>query len=218
MNRCLAMLLAVTLIGCATMGGAASLPSGDTKNWITYRVEVGDQVVQFAIPPGVNEEFLDPPVSQRIDLEQLGLFDQAGAGPRLLSRHWDYRKGSHGPIGGTLRAYIGLWYVETILNSSNALQAAVVESNELRRTKDVLQGGSGGPPDKISFEPAVLGGREALLVRHQTSPSNYAVTLDAHHYLLVYISGNYVTEPGWREDAKAAAEAILNSIRIEPKH
>jgi len=217
MNRCLAMLLTVTLVGCATMSGAASLPSGDTRDWITYRVEVGEHVVRFTIPPGVNEEFLDPPVPERVDLEQSGLFDQAGAGPRLLSRHWDYRNGSRGPIGGTLRAYIGLWHVQTILNSSNALQAAVIESNEQRRTKDVLQGGSGGPPDNLSFEPTVLGGREALLVHHQTSPANYAVTLDAHHYLLVYISGNHVTEPRWRKDAKEATDAILNSIRIEPR-
>src|SRR5512141_2326904 len=131
----LAMPLAIALIAFATMSGAASLPSGDTKNWITSRVEVGDQVVRFTIPPGVSKEFLDPPVPQKIDLQQQGIFDQV-RGPRILSRHWDYRSNPFALVDGTLQATIWVKYSEKPLVDLNALQAAVSDNQELARMKD----------------------------------------------------------------------------------
>ena len=216
MIRCLGVLVAVTLIGCATMSGAASLPSGDTRSWATYRVEVGDQVVQFTIPPGESPDWPAFVIPQRIDLERQGTFDRANVGPELLARFWDYRTSRFAQVDGTLRAYILLWQSEKALDSAAALQAAVDENAKLSRIKDVMQGGSGGPPDAMQFESAVVAGRAGLLVHHQTSPAHYAVSLDTHHYLTIYVSGSSITRPGWREDARAAADAILHSIRIEP--
>jgi hypothetical protein len=74
----------VILVACAAIGGPANLLSGDTKNWITYRVDIGDQIVQFTIPLGISKDFLDPPIPRRIDLEQANIFDTTGSGPRLL--------------------------------------------------------------------------------------------------------------------------------------
>lgn len=216
--RCLVTVLIVALEGCATTSGPASLPSGDTKNWVSYRVEVGDQVVQFTIPPGESPDWPAFAIPKRIDLENPGIFDRADAGPGLLRRFWDYRSGRSARVDGTLRAYILLWRSENRLDDAAALQAAVEENAKLTRIRDAMRGGSGGPPDVMQFVPAVVGGRAGLLVRHQTSPTHYAVSLDAHHYLTIYVSGSSVTSPGWREDAKAAANAIMNSIHIEPKH
>jgi hypothetical protein len=218
MFRYLGLLLTAALIGCATMTGAVSLPSGDTKNWITYRVEVGSQVVQFAIPPGVNTNFLDPPVPQRIDLQQPGLFDQTGSGPRILSRHWDYQRSPTALIDGTLHAAIWVKQNEKILNSLGALELAVRESQELSRAMDVMRGGYIGPPNPpIKFDAAKVGNHRGLYVHYKSSLPDYAVAIDDHHYLVIYVDSTGVTSPGWREDARAAAEAILNSIRIEPK-
>lgn len=215
MVRSLAMVLAVVLMGCAAMSGAASLPTSDTKNWVTYRVEVGDQVVQFTIPPGESPDWPAFAIPKRIDLKNPDIFDRANTGPGLLRRFWDYRTSRISQADGTLRAYILLWQSEKTLNDTAALQAAVEENAQLTRTKEVMQGDSRGPRDVMRFEPAVVGGRTGLLVHHQTSPAHYAVTLDAHHYLTIYVSGSSVTRPGWREDARAAADAILQSIRIE---
>lgn len=218
MIRCLGPLLTVVLIGCATMTGAVSLPSGNTKSWITYRVEVGDEVVRFTIPPGANTDFLDPPVPQRIDLQQPGLFDQTGLGPRLLSRHWDYRSSATALVDGTLHAAIWVKRSEKVLNGLSALEAAVREGQELSRAKDVLKGGYIGPPNPpIKFDATNVGNRHGLYIHYKTSLPDYAVVLDDHHYLVIYVDSSGVTSPAWCEDAKAAAEAILNSIRIEPK-
>lgn len=217
MIRCLGMLLAVSLVGCATMSGAASLPSGDTRAWTTYRIEVGSQVVRFAIPRGESPDWPTFLIPKRIDLENPSIFDRANTGPKLLGRFWDYRTSRFAQVNGTLRAHILLWRSEKRLDDTVALQSALEENAELTRIKDVVQGGSGGPHDVMRFESAVVGGRTGLLVHHQIGPAHYAVILDAHHYLTIYISGSSVTRSGWREDARAAADAILNSIRIEPK-
>jgi hypothetical protein len=198
------------------MSGAASLPSGDIRSWTTYRLEVGDQVVQFTIPPGESQDWPAFEIPRRIDLEKPDMFDRANAGPGLLRRFWDYRTSRFAHVDGTLRAYIQLWQSEKTLDDAVALQGALDENAKLSRIKEMMQGGSGGPPDAMRFESTVVAGRAGLLVHHQTSPANYAVSLDAHHYLTIYVSGSSVTRPGWREDARAAADAILQSIRIEP--
>jgi hypothetical protein len=213
------MFLAVAFTGCATMSGATSLPSGNTKNWITYHVEIGDQMVQLTIPPGLSKDFLDPPVPTHIDLLQPGLFDETGLGPRLLSRHWDYRSSSFALVDGTLHAAIWVKYNKKVLSDLSALQAAIKESQELSRIQDVMKGGYIGPPNPPTrFDATNIGDREGLYVHYKTSLPDYAVAIDDHHYLVIYLDSSGVTNPGWREDAKAAADAILNSIRIEPKH
>ena len=205
------VLLASALFGCAANGSAANFPSGNVKSWLAYSVIIGDHVVRFAIPPGINDDFLDSPVPQAINLEQPGLFDETGEGPRLLSRHWSYKKSRFDSAPGILTAYIGLKSSKIILRDMSDLQAAVIEHERLRRIKD-----DSGPPDHLSFEQVRLNAGDALLIYHQISPPTFAVPLDAHHFLLIYINGNDVSEPEWREDARAAAKAILDSIRIDP--
>ena len=218
MIRHLAMLLAIPLVGCVTMGGAANLPSGDTKNWTTYQVEMSDQVVRFTIPPGESIDFPIYPIPRSIGLAQPNTFDRAETGPDLLRRFWDYRASRFATVDGTLRAIIGLRRSERVLDSVNALAATLEDNARLVRAKEVMEGGVGGPPDSMRFEPAIVAGKSGLLVHHQTSPSHYVVTLDPHHYLTIFVDGSSVTRPGWRGDARAAANAIFNSIRIEPRN
>lgn len=45
--RELALLGCLLLAGCQTLAIAAGRPTGDTKDWKTYRVFVGDRIVQF---------------------------------------------------------------------------------------------------------------------------------------------------------------------------
>jgi hypothetical protein len=213
-----AVLLALALAGCAAMSVAASLPSGDTRNWKTYQVEVGDQVIQFTIPPGVSKDFLDPPVPSQIDLQQPGLFDKTGRGPRILSRHWDYRSSPFALVDGTLNAVIWVKYSEKSLIDLSALQLVVSEGQELSRMKDLVKGGYTGPPNPpTKFDSANVGGRQGLYVHYQTSLPDYVVAIASHHYLVIYIDSSGVSRPDWRADAKAAADAILRSIQIEPK-
>lgn len=212
------VMLVVALTGCATIGGAVGLPSGDTKNWITYRVDVGDQIVQFTIPPGLSKGFLDPPVPQRIDFKQQALFDETGNGPEILSRHWDYRSSPFALVDGTLEAAIGVRHSEKTLNILTALQTAISESQEFSRIKDVMKGGYTGPPNPPTrFDAIRVGGRQGFYVHYRTSLPDYVVTIDDHHYLVIYIDSSGVTRRDWREDAKAAADAILQSIRIESR-
>lgn len=211
MSRLTIVFLIFVMAGCAAISRAADFPSGNVKGWLAYSVIIGDQVVRFSIPPGVNNDFLDPPVPEVINLEQSELFDETGEGPKLLSRHWAYKKSRFDSTPGILTAYIGLKSSKYVLRGIEDLQQAVIEHERLRRIKD-----DGGPPEQLSFQQVHLNVGDALLIRHKTSPSTFAVTLDAHHFLLVYVSGNDVSEPGWREDAQAAAKAILDSIRIEP--
>jgi|JI10StandDraft_1071094.scaffolds.fasta_scaffold167338_2 hypothetical protein len=211
----------IVMNGCATMSDARNLPSGDTRNWITYRVEVGDQIVQFTIPPGLNKEFLDPPVPQSIDLHQPGLFDEAGLGPSVLSRHWNYQKNFYTHVDGTLEVTLSLKRSEGVLNGLDSLRQAIVKSSERHRQKRIADqrssGGYIGPPNPpIRFEELIVAGRPGLRVHFKLMLPDYEVALNDHYYLVIYINSS-VTEPGWREDAKAAAAAIFNSIRIDPK-
>jgi len=213
-----AMLTALALTAYATISVAASLPSGEKKDWLVYRVEVDDQIVKFTIPPGVNEEFLDPPVPQRIDLQQPGIFDPTGRGPRILSRHWDYRSNAVALVDGTLKAAIWIERSEKSLIDLDALQAAVSENQELSHAKDVMSGEYAGPPNPTTkFEARSVGGRQGFYVHYRTSLPDYVVTIDSHHYLVIYVSASSISQPDWREDAQAAADAILQSIRIEPR-
>ena len=141
------------LAGCATVSLAGDLPSGDTKHWKTYRVEVGDQVVQFTIPLGESSDWPVVEIPRRIDLGQPRVFNQTGEGPKLLARFWDYRASRFANVDGTLRAYIVLWQSELELRDSAALQAASEESSVLVKAKEIMSGGKGGPRDTKRYEP-----------------------------------------------------------------
>jgi hypothetical protein len=212
------LLLASVLTGYATLVGAASLPSGDTQDWVTYHVILGDQILQFEIPPGVNRDFMDTPVPKRIDLQNRDAFDEAGSAG-ILSRHWDYRKNCFAPHEGTLTAAIGVNFSEQPLDGLTALRGALRRQADLIYKQALIRDPEYRGP-RISpsrFDPAKVAGRDGWHVSYRVLPSGYVVPLDTHHYLGVGIY-NSVSRPDWRADAQAAARAILESIRIEPRH
>ncbi|WP_325143118.1 hypothetical protein [Dokdonella sp.] len=184
---------------------------------MTYRVDLGDQVLQFAIPPGISEDFLDPPVPQRIDLQNPNAFDEVGSAG-ILSRHWDYRKNGFAPHEGTLTAAIAVNFSEKPLDDLSALQGALRRQADLIYKQAVVRDPKyNGPPiPPLRFDPIKVAGRDGWYVSYRVLPSGYVVPLDKHHYLGIGVY-NSVTRPDWREDAQAAANAILNSIHIGPK-
>lgn len=204
------------IAGCATTNSAGSMPSGDTKHWKTYRIEVGDQIVQFTIPPDESPDWPVVDIPKRIDLTQPGIFDQANEGPKLLLRFWDYRASRYAQVSGTLRASILLWYSDIELHTLTNLQAGSENNDLLIASRDIVMGGNPGPKDPKRYEPVSIGGRMGLRVLHRITSPHYIVPIDAHHYLTISVDAD-VVRSGWQEDAKAAADAILNSIRIEPK-
>lgn len=85
--RLFAFLVSAMLVGCQLLVGTSLRPSGDTQHRETYRVEVGEQVVQFSIPPRESAEFFpNYVIPTRTDLNREDLFDEALEGPGLLSR------------------------------------------------------------------------------------------------------------------------------------
>ena len=210
-------LLTIFLAGCATVRGGADQPSGDTRHWITYRVEIGDQVLQFSIPPGVNEDFMDPrEVPKRIDVQNPIANDTSSVG--VLLRRWDYRRSPFSPILGTLTASIGLIYSEKPLSDMVSVQEAVKQHNEhmqnLEIARDPKYTGPATPP--VRFDSVKISGRDAWYVSFRILPPSYVMPLDNHHYLGIGID-NGVYSGAWRENAQAAADAILKSIKIESK-
>lgn len=208
------MLLIVLLI--SGVSHAVGMPDGDTRKWKTYRVEVGMHVVQFTIPPGESRDYVPFEIPSRIDVAREGTFDQALIGPSLLERAWDYRKSRFSVVDGSLTAYIGLRRSEKPLGDMAALREAVTEGSRLFAMQQYLRSGSVGrsnSPD--GFSPAQIGGRTAWLVSFEMSPNAFVVAVDSAHYLEITIRYGGVTEPKFRADAKAAAAAILESIRID---
>lgn len=212
-SRGLVLLIALLLNGASQ---AAGMPDGDTRKWKTYRVEVGKHVVQFTIPPGESRDRVPFEIPSRIDVVREGTFDQALIGPYLLRRGWDYRKSRFSPVDGSLVVYIGLRRSEKPLNDVAALREAVTEASRLSAMQDYLRSGSVGRSNKPDgFSPAQVDGRSAWRVSFEMSPDAFVVALDSAHYLRITIRYGGVTEPKFRADAKAAAAAILESIRID---
>lgn len=217
MMRTMALVLVIALSGCGLAVGTKVRPSGDTKSWITHRVDIGDYVVQFTIPPGVSEVWLDPPVPLGVILGAPGVFDETGLGPELLSRHWDYQKNFYAHVDGTLTARIWLMSSEVKLIDLKSLESAIVETERRIHEKRSSDGGTRWPPVVPEvFEPRNIAGRQGLHVHYSISLPDYAVAIDEHHYLMFY-ARHSVSFPEWRKDANAAVDAIVKSIRIEPK-
>lgn len=208
----------VTLLAaCQSLAMGLGKPSGDTRNWKTYRVEVGQRVVQFSIPPGESREFPNYTIPKRIDLNREDLFDIALEGPGLLSRVWDYRSSSFVPVDGSLSVGMSVSRSQHPLDDLTTLRRAVEESSRLQAIKVYVEEGRTPPSDKpVRFEHARVAGREGWKVTYEFTGQQYVAVLDRHHYLGIYIRQN-VSREDWRADAKAAVAAILNSIRIEPR-
>lgn len=212
-SRGLMLLIALLLTGASQ---AAGMPDGNTRKWKTYRVEVGTHVVQFTIPPGESRDYLPFEIPSRIDIAREGTFDQALKGPFLLERAWDYRKNRFSVVDGSLTAYIGLRRSEKPLNDMAALREAVTESSRLLAMQRYLRSGSVGRSNNPDgFSPAQVAGRSAWRVSFEMSQNAFVVAVDTVHYLQITVSYGGVTEPTFRADAKAAAAAIFESIRIE---
>ena len=214
MRRLIASTSWLLLTACVTVS-PGSLPSGDTRQWKAYRVEIGDQVVQFAIPPGESPDWPEFEVPKKVDLTNFGQFNQMNQGPDLLSRFWDYQTLRYRNVEGTLRAIIIVWNSELEIRDEETLKAAETNNDQLEKTKDAMEGRKRAPNEK-RYEPAELGGKKGFLVHQRISDSYYVVPVDHHHYLSVYVGAD-VARPGWREDAQAAADAILKSIKINSK-
>jgi len=208
--------LLLLFVGCAAMSAAAGLPSGDMRDWKTYRIEVGEQFIQFAIPPNESPDWPKIDIPKKIDLTQAGIFNQVNEGPKLLLRFWDYRTSRYAQVYGTLRASILLWYSDRELRSVADLQAASDSNDVLMVTRDIVTGGNPGPKDPKRYEAVSIGGRASLRVQHKITSPHYIVPIGIHHYLTVSVDAD-VVRSGWQEDANAAAVAILQSIKIGSK-
>ena len=206
----------MTLAGCQVMAVEAGRPTGDAKTWTTYRVDVGEHVVQFSIPPGESREYPTFTIPARIDLADAGIFDEALNGPALLDRVWDYRSSRFVPVDGTLRAGIWVCRSERPLDDLEALKRAVEESSRLFAVKMYVEEGRSRPSDSpVQFDFVRIGNEHGLRVRYELSGPSYAVRLDQQHYLLVTVDHAGFTQQDWQDDAKASADSILNSIRID---
>jgi len=210
--RLLLGMSAVLTTGCQSAGYR---PTGDTARWITHRVDLGETIVEFSIPPGESPEFSAFPVPSRVDVTRSDLFDQALQGPRLLYSAWDYRSGAMSAVDGTLTAYMQIHRSERPLDSMQALKHAIEERGRLIATLEYAESGRSGPSNfPVQFDRVTVGGREALRVRFEITRPSYAVVVGRHAYLMFNLGSSSVQRPDWKKDAEAARDAIFESIRI----
>lgn len=206
----------VLLTGCVSV--AAERPTGDMKGWKSYRVEIGESIVSFRVPPGESKEFMSRPVPARIDSANKKLFDEAGIGPNLLDRYWDYKDNKLFGVEGTLRFIIAVRRSNESIENHKALQNAVEETSRLSSVLQSLEEGKPLASNRpMHYEPVQVAGKDGLLVRFEISPSAYVFAIDQYHYLRISYSAGGFRDPIWRAEALAAAESILQSIRIDPR-
>ena len=197
---------------------AAGRPSADVSQWTTYRVEVGAQIVQFSIPPGESREVSAFAIPTRIDPSRADLFDETLAGPALLSRMWDYRESRFVVVDGSLSAGITVNRSDRPLDSLDGLKAAVEDANQLYVMKMYAEEGRRQSSNKpVQFDLVRIADRSAWRVNYQLTGPRYVVPLDRYQYLGISLRSGGFTRDDWRADAKAAADAILKSIRIESR-
>jgi hypothetical protein len=216
--RATVVLVVFAVAGCQAVVVAAGRPSADTSGWKTYRVEVGAHVVQFTIPPGESREFPGFTIPTRVDLTSADAFDEALAGPTLLRRVWDYRASRFVVVDGSLSAGISVNRSERSLDSLNALKTTVEEASELYAMKMYAEEGRRRASNKpVRFERVSIADRDAWRVSYELMRPGYVVPLDEHFYLGIGVDLDGFSRADWRADAKAAADAILKSIRIESR-
>lgn len=212
--RFLALLGCLLSVGCGGVAISSTRPTADTRTWKTYRVQVDDQIVQFTVPPGESGDYPVFNIPQRLDLGGRGVFDEIGLGPYLLRRHWEYRSSRFVHADGGLHANIGLRRSEHSLIGDDALKTAVIENNlRFEETDGVVPEAQNVP---IQFYPLTIGERSWIRVRYRLSGYEYVTPLDDRNYIEVSISVGGFTRQDWRADAEAAANVILQSIRIFP--
>jgi hypothetical protein len=109
-----------------------------------------------------------------------------------------------------------LWHSDQELHSVADLQAASENNDVLIASRDIAMGGEISPKDPKQYEPVSIGGRAGLRVYHRIASPHYVVPIDVHHYLTISVDADVVRSV-WQENARAAAAAILQSIKIEKK-
>ncbi|HJU40747.1 MAG TPA: hypothetical protein VJ724_14350 [Tahibacter sp.] len=202
----------------AACQSAGYKPSGDTSRWIAHRIDLGENTVEFSIPPGESPEFGTFPVPRAVDVTRAELFDEALQGPRLLDSAWDYRAGPMSPVDGTLTAHMQIHHSERPLDSMQALQRAIEERSHLREALRYAKSGDSGLRNlPTRYESVQVGGREAFRIRFEIASPSYAVIVGRHTYLLFAIRSSSIQRPEWKSDADAARDAIFQSIRISPR-
>jgi len=195
-----------------------TFPSGNTKNWNTYQVEIRGHIVRFRAPPYESSDHPEFKVPSKIDVENAKTFHQNNRGPNLLWQHWDYRKNRFVTNYGTLDALIRVNRSEVPLSDMEDLLNAISRNHDLNHRADEAEAGR-----SVFFDPIVhtetceIGGKRALLVEYKVAKGIYYVPLDSELYLSVSFDADGVTEPGLREDAQDAANQMLHSIRIDEK-
>jgi len=212
--RFLALLSCLMSVGCAGIATSSTRPTADTRTWKTYRVQVDDQIVQFTVPPGESGDYPVFKIPQRLDLGGRGVFDDIGLGPDLLRRHWEYRSSRFVHADGALHALIGFSRSEHPLVGDDALKTAVIENNlRFEETDGVVPEAQNVP---VQFYPLTIGERHWIRVRYRLSGLEYVTPFDDRNYIEVSVRAGGFTRQDWRADAEAAANAILQSIRILP--
>jgi hypothetical protein len=199
--------------GCQTVGYK---PTGETHQWIAYRIDLGESVLEFSLPPGESRQFPAFPIREHVDINRSDLYDDALIGPRLLDRTWDYAPGPLSMVEGTLRAFILLRRSEQALDSMEALKSAIEENSKLEDAARYLESGRRLPSTlPTQFAMSSVGGQEALKLRAGVPAPVFAVAVGRHAYIELYVQvSDFHKRPDWRKDAEAAHDAIFRSIRI----
>lgn len=216
--KTLRLILCLLLAGCQANVLAKSPLLGDAEQWSAYRVQVADQIVEFTIPPKESKAFVGFRIPERIDLDSdRSVFDEVGKGPDLLRRFWDYRASRFSPVDGTLEAIIGIYLSEYPLDDVIALRNAL-ESSSRRFAEKMLreEGHPRAPNPVVGLAPAEFLGEGWFRVDYKLSGSYYVTRLDRIHFLKVAVRPNGFSRNDWQEDAQAAGQRILRSIRIYP--
>lgn len=204
------------LVGCQTMASAGGWPTGDMKKWEQHNVQVDEAVVGFSIPPGASADYPEFEIPKKIDLGGANTFDEAMLGPTLLLRGWDYRSNRFSVVDGSLVVTINVSLSLEDLTDSSAIQHAVEESSRRYAEKMRNEGHARAPNPPTRFDDLVINGKPWLRVSYKLSGAKYVTPLDNRHYLEVSLDANGFTRKDWQADARSAADAILNSIRINP--
>ena len=192
----------------------AGLPNHDTKHWNHYRVSIGACIVQFQLPPGQSADFPGFPIPKKVDVGDPTVFDSANNGPQIVLRYWDYRLNRFSKIYGTLEVVIGMEKSERRLDSYSQLEAAIQENFELEKIRQSRESKTPRTANSLSLERVIVAGKDGILAHQKIAPPYYILPIDDYNFLTIFVDGNSVSKPGWSEDAKAAAAAIFDSIRV----
>lgn len=212
----LAFSLPLLLAACMTLAGGR--PSGDTSGWETKSVDMGEIVVSFRVPPGASSEYSNRPLPTQLDLADDSIFDDVNEGPVIFDRSWDYRNSSFSTVDGVLSFRIVLEKSNFPLASLESLTEAVRDNDRLSKMREYLRTGERASSNEpIKFIECKVGGAAGLRVVYELSDDAYVIALGRDSFLLMSINSGGFRNQDWSRDAKDAAKAMLQSVRISHK-